>query len=628
MSALALLAACGASTTTPSATTAPASATRPATGASTTAPTTGAAANAGTAAPTAASAAGAATVAPTTGAAAAAKPTTAAAAVPAAGGKRGSAGTFKFLMWQGPTVLNPHLAVGTKDSIAARLCLEPLMTASGDGKFIPVLAADVPTAANGGLSGDLKSVTYKLKPNVKWADGDAFTADDVVFTWQFVTDKATASTTLGTYIAIDKVEAVDPLTVKITFKEPNPGWYVAFLGTNGMILPKHALQDFMGAKAKDAPWNLKPFGTGPYKVDSFASGDLVVYSINDNYRDPDKPAFKRVEAKGGGDATSAARAVFQTGDYDYAWNLQVEWPVLQSIQQGGKGDLVTGPGGGVEQVYFNLTDPNKEVDGERSKLGNPHPILGDIKVRQALTMAMDRETIIKQLYGDTGVATANVLTTPSNLNSTTPLAQFDVAKANQMLDEAGWMKGADGIRAKGGVPMKLTLQTSINSLRQKEQDIIKQSFQKVGVDLTLKSVNATVFFGLDNNPDNISHFYTDLEMFTSTFSSPNASSYLKRWYSGNPEKDIAQKANGWSGSNYSRWQNDEFNKMFDDALKQTDPQKLIEEFKKMNDLVVGQGVATGLVDRKNVDAKLKTVKGPDLSPFDTLSWNFADWTRS
>ena len=148
------------------------------------------------------------------------------------------------------------------------------------------------------------------------------------------------------------------------------------------------------------------------------------------------------------------------------------------------------------------------------------------------------------------------------------------------------------------------------------------------MDLTLKSVDASVFFGSGDNPDNIAHFYTDLEMFTSTFASPNAASYLKRWYSGNPAKDISQKENSWSGSNYSRWQSDEFNKLYDQALKETDEQKLIEEFKQLNDMVVGQAITVGLVDRKNVDAKLKNVQGPNLTAFDVLSWNIADWTRS
>ena len=157
-----------------------------------------------TGSPTSAQPAGAATSAPAASNAnptAAAKPTAAPAApapaAPAAasGGARGAGGPLKVLMWQAPTILNPHLAQGTKDYIAARFCCEPLMTVSGDGKFTPVLAAEVPSKDNGGLGADGKTVTYKLKPGVKWADGEPFTADDVVFTFKYVTDKETAATT-------------------------------------------------------------------------------------------------------------------------------------------------------------------------------------------------------------------------------------------------------------------------------------------------------------------------------------------------------------------------------------------------------------------------------------------------
>src|SRR5438094_3588743 len=134
-------------------------------------------------APTAAATIKPAAAAPTSASAAAATSAPAAAATPApaAAGSRGAGGNLKVLMWQGPTILNPHLSQGTKDNIAARFCCEPLMTVSGDGKFSPVLATEVPTRENGGLGADGKTVTYKLKPAVKWADGEPFSADHVVF---------------------------------------------------------------------------------------------------------------------------------------------------------------------------------------------------------------------------------------------------------------------------------------------------------------------------------------------------------------------------------------------------------------------------------------------------------------
>jgi peptide/nickel transport system substrate-binding protein len=574
------------------------------------------------AAPTTAPAAAGATTAP-------AAPAAATSAPAAAGGARGAGGSLRVLMWQGPTILNPHLSQGTKDSIAARFCCEPLMTVSGDGKFTPVLATEVPSKENGGLGADGKTVTYKLKPGVKWADGEPFTADDVVFTYQYVINKETAATTYGTYVDLDKVEAVDPTTVRLTFKQPTGGWYVPFVGGPGMVLPKHALEKFAGTASRDAPFNQKSFGTGPFMVQEFKPGDVLTLVSNPNYRDANKPFFKQVDIKGGGDAVSAARAVLQTGEYDYAWNLQVEAQVLNGLLQGAKGDLVLGAGGGVEQVLFQQADPNTEVDGERANPKTKHPFLTDQRVRQAMALAIDRETMAKQLYGQTGDASPNVLTTPTNLASKNTKVEYSIEKANQVLDEAGYKRGGDGVRVTPeGVRMRVIYQTTINSLRQKEQDIVKDGWQKIGIETELKSVDASVFFSADpGNPDTNSKFYTDVEMFTSTFGSPFPLNYMKLFYSGSPDVDIAQKSNQWAARNYTRWVDADFNKLYDQVKSETDVQKAMQLWIQMNDIVTNAYISVPLIDRKSTDAKIKALQGPSLSPFDEWSWNIADWTK-
>ncbi|HXX39193.1 MAG TPA: peptide ABC transporter substrate-binding protein [bacterium] len=547
----------------------------------------------------------------------------------AAAAGRGASGVLKLLYWQAPTILNPHLAQGTKDFHASHVVCESLMSVDAAGKFTPVLAANVPSRENGQVAADGKSVIYKLKRGVRWADGRPFTSDDVVFTYQFIANKQTGATTYGSYVNVAKVEPVDPSTVKITFNAPTPAWYLPFVGTLGMILPRHALDAYIGSNSRNAPFNLKSFGTGPYMVDSFRPGDLVVYKMNPYYRDPNKPAFSEVQLKGGGDATSAARAVFETGEYDYAWNLQVEWPVLQHMMGEGKGQLAVGPSNGVEQIYCNMTDPNKTIDGQRSSAKAPHPFLSDVKVRQALALAVDTETMAKQLYGLEGDATPNVLTIPTSLASKNTKIVFDIAKAGQLLDEAGWQKGPDGIRQKGGVKMQMTYQTSVNSLRQKEQEIVKAGWQQLGAATTLKSVDAGVFFSSSpGNDDTYAHFYTDVEMFQSTYSSPFPAQYMGRFYSGDPAKDLAQKENDWSGLNIPRWVDKQYNTWYDQSQVELDPKKNAGLWIQMNDRVVGQGVSIPLIDRKIVSSRANNLEvGPNMSPFDDETWNIGDWTR-
>jgi peptide/nickel transport system substrate-binding protein len=547
-----------------------------------------------------------------------------------AAARRGDSGVVRLLYWEAPTIVNPHLATGTKDFDAARVCLEPLLTVDAAGTLSPVLAANVPSRANGQVAAGGTSVVYKLKKGVRWADGRPFSADDVVFTFQFVANKQTGATTYATYDNVETVEPLDPHTVKITFKKPTPAWYLPFVGENGMIVPRHALDAYVGSASRNAPFNTMAFGTGPYKVDLFRPGDLIVYSINRYYRDPDKPAFAQVQIKGGGDATSAARAVLETAQYDYAWNLQVEWPVLQHIAEGGKGTIITGPGGGVEQIYCNMTDPNKSVDGQRSSLKAPHPFLTDAKVRRAMGLAIDRLTIARQLYGEEGDATADVLTTPTIYASADEKIDYDLDKANRLLDEAGYVRGPDGVRRKGDISLTVMYQTSVNSLRQKEQEIIKAGWGKIGVATTLKSVDAGVFFSSSpGNNDTYSHFYTDLEMFTSTFGSPFPSQYMAQFYSGDPAKDIPQRENDWAGRDIPRWVDAQFNAWYDQALVELDPKNNRELWIKMNDRVVAEGVSLPLIDRKSVSAHAKTLDvGQNMSPFDSETRNIADWRRT
>ena len=300
--------------------------------------------------------------------------------------KRGGGGALKVLWWQGPTLLNPHFAVGTKDQDGSRMFYEPLAGWDADGNLVPVLAAEIPTVENGGLAEDGTSVTWKLKQGVKWHDGQPFTADDCVFNWEYAADPATAATTIGSYQDV-KVVKVDDHTIRVEFKKPTPFWADAFVGACGMIIPKHLFEPYKGAKSREAPANLAPVGTGPYLFVDFKPGDLVQGKLNPNYHMPNRPYFDTIEMKGGGDAVSAARAVLQTGEYDFAWNMQVEDEILKRLEASGKGHVEILPAGSIEHIQLNNTDPWNEVDGERSSIKTKHPFLTDPAVRAGVQPA-------------------------------------------------------------------------------------------------------------------------------------------------------------------------------------------------------------------------------------------------
>ena len=539
--------------------------------------------------------------------------------------KAGGGGALKLLFWQAATLLNPHFAVGAKDSEGCRIFYEPLAAWDPDGNLVPVLATEIPDIENGGVAADGMSVTWKLKKGVEWHDGRPFTADDVVFNWEYAFDSATATTTIGTYRDA-QVEKIDPLTVRVRFEKPTPFWAGPFVASTGMIIPKHLFEPYKGANSRDAPANLKPVGTGPYRFIDFKPGDLVRGERNPSYHVANRPYFDTIEMKGGGDAVSAARAVIQTGEYDYAWNMQVEDEILLRLENAGnaKGRAEIVPSRGIEHIQINSADPWTEVDGERSNAKTKHPLFSDPAVRQALRLLVDRASVEAHIYGRTGVATGNFLNNPERFVSKNTKWEFNVDKANRLLDEAGWKRGPDGIRAKDGKKLKLVFQTSINAPRQKTQAIVKQACQKAGIEIELKSVTASVYFSSDvANPDTTRKFYADIQMYTvGTPSVPDPERFMQQFVSW----EIASKDNKWQGSNPTRWRNEEYDKIFLAAQGELDPVKRAALFIKMNDMVVEDAAVIPVVNRRWVAAISHKLKAT-LSGWDSDFWNLKDWYR-
>ena len=536
--------------------------------------------------------------------------------------KRGGGGTLKMIYWQGAVHLNPHYAGGTKDQDASRIFYEPLAGWDLEGNLIPNLAAEIPTRANGGLSADGRSVTWKLKRGVTWHDGQPFTADDVVFTAAYAGDPAAAMVTIATYKDI-KVIKVDSHTVRVEYPRPTPFWAEALVGSVGCILPKHVFEPFMGAKSRENPANLKPVGTGPYKIADFKPGDFLRATANTAYHVPNQPHFDALEIKGGGDATSAARAVLQTAEFDIGWNLAVEDEILKRLEASGRGKMIFHAGSDIEFVALNVTDPWNEVDGERASAKSRHPAFSDKAVRDAMSLLIDRKGIAEVIYGRGAIATANFLNNPPRFRSPNTSYEFNIDKANQVLEAAGWKKGADGIRAKGNVKLKFVYQTSVSGPRQKCQAIIKDACTKAGIDLELKSVVASVFFGSDfANPDTYQKFWADMEMFTTTMTQPDPQFFMEQFTT----EQIAQKANKWSSRNLSRWSNAEYDATFKAAQVELDPAKRAALFIKLNDLVVNDKYIIPLFARPRpygVGNKLQ----PVLSAWDNMTWALGYWYK-
>jgi peptide/nickel transport system substrate-binding protein len=410
----------------------------------------------------------------------------------------------------------------------------------------------------------------------------------------------------------------------VHFKKPTPFWADPFCGVRGLIVAKHVFDGFKGAKSREAPGNLKPVGTGSFKFVDFKPGDIVRAELNPNYHVPKRPFFDTMEMKGGGDAVSAARAVMQTGEYDYAWNMQVEDEILKRFEQGGKGRADISIGGNMEHIQLNNTDPWKEVDGERSSLKTTHPFLIDPAVRQALNLLVDRTSVQEEIYGRTAIVTANFLNAPERFRSKNTKWEFSVDKANAILDAAGWKRGTDGIRAKDGKKLKMVYQTSINAPRQKTQQIVKQAATKAGIELELKSVTASVFFSSDAaNPDTYTHFYTDIQMYTTTQIMPDPQDLMLQF----APWEAASKENKWQGRNITRWRSEEYGRLYKAAEAELDPVKRAALFIQMNDLLIKNVVVIPVAWRPRVAAISNKLRNAVQSGWDSDFWYLPFWHK-
>src|SRR5688572_10612668 len=549
---------------------------------------------------------------------------------------RGQGGTLTLLYFQAPTVVNPHLSPGTKDLSASRITYEPLATFDKDGKLVPILAAEVPSLENGQVAADGTSVTWKLKQDIQWADGEPFTADDVLFTYQYIMNPDVKSSSAGSYNEVESVEVLDDYTIKVDFKQPTAAWYAPFVGPFGMIIPRHIFEPYNGVNFADAPENLQAIGTGPYFVSEYRKEDVliiggnavstvkIIYEINPYYREPNKPYFRKVELQGGGDLNLAGQAA-KEGTVDFAWNLALPEETLADIESRGKMVVLAPPSAFVERIMINFTDPNKETaDGERSSLQFPHPFLSDLQVRRAMAMAIDREAIAAP-YGRGGQLVTNILVEPSFFASPTNAFEHNPQKAAELLEEAGWIdSNGDGVREKDGVELRLVFLTSIQPLRQAAQEQVKKDLESIGFAVELKQVDASIFLGPPKNTtDTRRQFYTDLEEFAFSNKSPDPTAYMAAWVC----DQAAQKENDWSLPNWSRYCNPEFDTLFHQAVAELDPEKRTELFVRMNELLIEDVAVIPLVNTTQPMAISVDIKGYESTPWDVEVWNIADWYK-
>ncbi|MFK7838126.1 MAG: peptide ABC transporter substrate-binding protein [Sulfitobacter sp.] len=544
-------------------------------------------------------------------------------------GERGRDGEVKIIYWQAPSILNPYLSGGTKDLESASLILEPMGRYDETGALVPFLAAEIPTVENGGVSEDLTSITWKIADGMMWSDGTPVTSADLVFTADYCMHPEGGCAQGAKFDGVKSVEAIDDMTVKVTFTEAKPNPYGPFMGAQSPIIQAAQFAECLGPKAPECTEeNFNPIGTGPFTVTEFRPNDVITMAANENFRHEGKPAFATLTFKGGGDAVAAGRAVMETGEFDYAWNMQLAPDVLAKMAEAGKGTPISAFGTLVERIEMNLTNPSPDLPPEtRSTVAEPHPILSDERVRRALSMAIDRELLVEVGYGQAGRPTCNLVPAPALYASdNTECLTQNIDGAKALLDEAGWTDSdGDGVREKDGMKLSLLYQTSTNAVRQDFQALIKDWWSQIGVETELRNLDASVFFGGDpGSPDTFQKFYADVEMYANNFDGTDPQAYLSAYRCGNEPKPSSQ----WQGENINRFCNEEYDNLLDELSRTGALDKRGEIAKRLNEIITKDTMTiVPLVDRGRVSAASNTLGGVILNTWDSELWNVADWYR-
>jgi peptide/nickel transport system substrate-binding protein len=520
------------------------------------------------------------------------------------GPKKG--GTVTMAVWQEPEQLNWALGSQTVLSEVDIFVVEGMTDVNEKGERFPVLAEQVPTVANGGVSTDGKTITYKLKKTVVFSDGSPFSCDDVKFTFQVHVTPNSGDINAGNYKDIDTVDCPDPNTVVIKFKN----FYAPYLTLFTAVFPKNAGKP---EDMKNWSYNRKPIGTGPFKVDEFVTGDHITLSRNDKYRDPAKPYLDKVVIRIV-PSSEVAKQLLKNGEADIMWNnTEADIPEVEKMT-GVK--LSSAPSAGGERLILNTVKPGDPSDNK-----TPHPILGDLKVRQAIAYGIDKQTIISKLLNGKALPGSSELNVDPYNCSDIKAYPLDVAKAKQLLDDAGWKVGSDGIRSKDGQRLRLKYQTTTgNKLREDSQVLIVENMKAVGIEFFIENQPSALLIGswAANSPRKKGNY--DIIMYSSNAGIDPHSQMLNYFDS----KSIPSPDNQ-GGVNYSRWNDPETDKLIEQAGTIPDWPQRKALYCQAAQRVVDGASHIYLYQRFNLNSYRERLQGWVATGWNNDGWNAADW---
>jgi peptide/nickel transport system substrate-binding protein len=384
-----------------------------------------------------------------------------------------SAQTATVISPQEPRTLLPHFDLLTLTHEAEHLIYDCLVTIGPDGNYQPQLASEVPTVENGGISEDATVYTFKLRDDVRWHDGEPFTSSDVAFSWQVITDPDLPVPSRTVWDQVERVETPDETTVSFHFPQTNVSFLAATATDSCYILPEHLLA---GEDIVNSPLNRQPVGTGPFLAAEWSSGSFLRLERNPDYWQAGQPTLDEIIIRFI-PGSEGQRAALQRGEADLL--LHMTSADLRFVSGLDDYQVVTGPTHAWWMFWVNNSDP----------------MLSDVRVRQALAHGLDKALVTETVMGDI-VEPLDAVLPPSHWahNSEVTRYPFDQEQAAELLDQAGWMLGSDGMRSKDGQALELEiLNIAGQAERRQVVQIVQDLWKQLGIDVSIKEIDGPSF---------------------------------------------------------------------------------------------------------------------------------------
>jgi peptide/nickel transport system substrate-binding protein len=508
--------------------------------------------------------------------------------------------TITMGMWQPVPTLNTLMTAETGNVVSAsRLVLRGLLFFDAEANTIGDLAAEVPSLENGGISSDGMTITYTLRPGVIWHDGEPVTAADVKFTWETIMAPDSGVVSRYGYDVIESIETPDDTTVIMQFASPFAPWQILF----DVILPKHVLEN--EADLPNSQFNQMPIGFGPFTISENVLGDHMTFEAFDGYWQG-RPKIDRLFIRYFGDATAMVQAL-KAKETDLSWQVPLSTiPELQQLEADGITTLVV-PQPNPEQYVFNRDESQV-------------PLFADRELRRALSLAVDRQTIIDQLlYGLASIAINPWDQSPWQNEQLQPVP-YDPEQAKQILDEAGWAPGEDGIRVKDGQRLSFTHGvTSGNQLRENVQLLVQDNFKQVGAELVIKNNRSDTVFGSWAAGGILARGDYEMHGFSYplTVTDPDISNRFAC--------DERASEESPTGAQRYRYCNPEIDELFAQQAMELDPAKRQAILDEIQQILYDEYSQIFLYDSAHSWGLLTRVKNFTITPFAGFQFNPHEW---